>query len=342
MSLTLGEKLRQAREERGFTLSEVAEQTRISSLYLESIENDDYRILPGGIFNKGFVKSFAKAVGVNEQEALSDYAELLGRTSASDEEELKVYKPEVLTDDRSGSSMAPTIIFAVVILAAMTAGVLLLVNYLRQPADAPVANIGPKANTNTPAEAPPEPDSTPSNAPDMATLKVEFKALSEPVALTSTSDGKMASNVVTAGSTAAFEPKESLKLSYSKSLANVVQLTINGKTITLPAQPLAPKRNAIEFEINKGNIGQIWTSGAIAAGVPLAAPATNANTTTQPADANVAPPTTAPAATPARSTPAPKPSVPANTQVKPTPDKKPAETPKPVTMQPKPAANNLP
>src|SRR5438309_10498251 len=57
MSLTLGEKLQQAREEKGFTLSEVSDQTRISSLYLESIENDDYRTLPGGIFNKGFVKS---------------------------------------------------------------------------------------------------------------------------------------------------------------------------------------------------------------------------------------------------------------------------------------------
>ena len=68
MSMTLGEKLRQAREDRGISLSEVAEQTRISPLYLESIENDDYRNLPGGIFNKGFIKTFAKYVGVDEQD----------------------------------------------------------------------------------------------------------------------------------------------------------------------------------------------------------------------------------------------------------------------------------
>ena len=67
----------------------------------ESIENDDYRILPGGIFNKGFVKSYAKFVGINEQEALSDYAELTGRNTAVDEDDLKVYRPEVLTDDRA-------------------------------------------------------------------------------------------------------------------------------------------------------------------------------------------------------------------------------------------------
>src|SRR5690348_626074 len=120
MSETLGEKLRQAREARGFTLGEVSEQTRISSLYLESIENDDYRTLPGGIFNKGFVKSYAKFVGVNEQEALADYSRLMSATQ--EEEELKVYKPQVLTDDHSGSSMAPTIILAIVILALMTGG----------------------------------------------------------------------------------------------------------------------------------------------------------------------------------------------------------------------------
>ena len=82
MSLTLGEKIRQAREERGISISEVAEQTRISALYLESIENDDYRPLPGGIFNKGFVKSYAKHLGLDEQEALQEYAALLSSTSA--------------------------------------------------------------------------------------------------------------------------------------------------------------------------------------------------------------------------------------------------------------------
>ena len=60
MSQTLGEKLRAAREERGISISEVAEQTRISPHYLASVENDDYKTLPGGIFNKGFVKSYGK------------------------------------------------------------------------------------------------------------------------------------------------------------------------------------------------------------------------------------------------------------------------------------------
>ncbi|MEO6050893.1 MAG: helix-turn-helix domain-containing protein [Pyrinomonadaceae bacterium] len=335
MSLTLGEKLRQAREERGFTLSEVAEQTRISSLYLESIEHDDYRILPGGIFNKGFVKSYAKFVGVNEQEALLDYSNILSESAISEEAELKLYKPEVLTDDRSSASVIPTAIIAVVILALMTVAILFLVNYLREPSAPVVANNSPK--TNTAAGTPANTDPGPPKAPEMATLKIEFKALSQPVSLTATSDGKTSSNVVTAGSTVTFEPKESLKLSYSKSLANFVQMAINGKAITLPAQPLVPRRNAIEFEINKDNLAQIWTSAIISSDVPAAAPDANANISPVATD-TVIPPSTIP--TQARPTPVPKPSITRNSATnavtKPTPDRKPPETPNPPTMSGKP------
>ena len=298
MSLTLGEKLRQAREERGFTLSEVADQTRISGLYLESIENDDYRTLPGGIFNKGFVKSYAKFVGINEQEALTDYSEIISQSDIVENPELKLYKPEVLTDNNSGSSNAPTIIIAVVILGLMSVGVWLLVNYLR-PSDDPVASNSPARNTaNTNSESPGTANDASSNLPTMATLKVEFKALSEPVSLSATSDGKSSSNVIPPGSTAVFEPKESLKLSYSKSLAPAVQLTLNGKVISLPTGPLVPRRNTIEFEINRDNLAQIWTSGAISTEVPSAATiVANGNTNTASVPAVTTPAAAAPTAT---------------------------------------------
>lgn len=310
MSLTLGEKLRQAREERGFTLSEVAEQTRISSLYLESIENDDYKILPGGIFNKGFIKSFAKFVGVNEQEALADYTRAIAQTE-QDSDELKVYRPEVLTDDRTGASMAPTVIIAVIILGLMTAGILFLLDYLRQPADesaanTQVANSSQASNSNT------EPQTAPVGiVPEMGSLKVDFRAVSEPVSLTATNDGKVSTNIVTAGSSATFEPKESLKLSYSRSLASVVELTLNGRAITPPAQPLEPRRNIIEFEINKDNLARIWETGSIVE--PPAAPSGNeANTATAETPKPAVTPRPAASPTP-RTTPASNTSTPAAT-----------------------------
>ncbi|CAN5289459.1 hypothetical protein BH20ACI2_BH20ACI2_10100 [soil metagenome] len=309
MSLTLGEKLRQAREERGFTISDVAEQTRISSLYLQSIEDDDYNILPGGIFNKGFVKSFAKFVGVNEQEALEDYTRLISKNEGGNGGDLKVFRPEVLTDDRSAASMAPTIIIAAIILAIMTVGVLFLVDYLRQPSADLTANTK-TSNSNAAAEVPIETPQTEvsSPAPDMSSLKVEFTAVSEPVSLLVTTDGKTSSTTVASGASVLFEPKESLKLSYSRSLASVVQLNINGKKIGLPAQPLVPRRNAIEWEVNKENLGRIWETGAISGESNTAEIPTEANS----ASANIGTTFTVPPPTRPVSTPAPRPARAAN------------------------------
>lgn len=327
--MTLGEKLRQAREDRGISLSEVAEQTRISPLYLESIENDDYRNLPGGIFNKGFIKTFAKYVGVDEQEAMTDYSQIVNASSGElDDKELRLYKPEVLTDDTSGSSMIPTVIVAVVILALMTAGILFLVNYLRQPADPVTANAtAPTAvNSNSTTSTNNSPVTDPST-PAMGSANFEIKTTTAQVKVVATVDSDPAkpSNIA-AGSSVTFTPKESLTLNYSRWNFDKVQLTINGKTIALPSAPLAPAdRDRIIVTINKDNLGQIWSSGTISTDVPPAA--TDAN-------ANVVAPTAATTA-PVQPRPTPQPpkpaNVPANSAAN-TAAKPPANTAKPPTM----------
>jgi cytoskeletal protein RodZ len=101
-------------------------------MYLESIESDNYKPLPGGIFNKGFVKSYAKYVGLDEQEALQEYARLVAQNEETIEDSHPRYRPEVLTDDaRSASSIVTTVVFAAIILALMTVGILFAVNYIR-------------------------------------------------------------------------------------------------------------------------------------------------------------------------------------------------------------------
>jgi len=267
MSLTLGEKLRQAREERGATISEVAEQTRISPLYIESIERDDYRTLPGGIFNKGFVKSFARHVGVDEQEALQDYARLVANQDNQIVDEPKTYRPEVLTDDRhSSSSKLTTIIFAGVILALMVAGILTLLRYIEPVSTQPAAiNTAVNANTDSIANITLPNTNTaalPAGAAvSMNDLKVEFRALKTRVSLVSTTDGTRQSGDVTPDAPRILQPKKSLRLSYAKAQARNVQLNINDKTIVLPTDN--PNRNVIEFEINDENLKQIWESGQI-------------------------------------------------------------------------------
>nr|MBA3354559.1 helix-turn-helix domain-containing protein [Pyrinomonadaceae bacterium] len=73
MATTIGEQLRLKREERGIPLREVSDETRISIHYLEAIESNDYKRLPGGIFNRSFVRAYARCIGYDEKEAVEGY-----------------------------------------------------------------------------------------------------------------------------------------------------------------------------------------------------------------------------------------------------------------------------
>src|SRR5215467_11770795 len=68
-----GERLRREREMRGISLNEIAESTKISRRHLESLENEDFDSLPGGVFNRGFVRAYARFVGIDEEQAVADY-----------------------------------------------------------------------------------------------------------------------------------------------------------------------------------------------------------------------------------------------------------------------------
>ncbi|HEX2639749.1 MAG TPA: helix-turn-helix domain-containing protein [Pyrinomonadaceae bacterium] len=300
MSLTLGQKLRQAREERGISVGEVSEQTRISPHYIESIENDDYKTLPGGIFNKGFIKSYARYVGFDEQEALGDYSKLMAsQNEGIAPDEPRTYRPEVLTDDNYSSSRLPTLILAGVILALMTAGVLYLLNYLTSRSEQPVAN---SIATPTPVETAPAANTVAAPVaagPAMGTVKISFSTGNQPIWLSSTVDGKTSSAVVTPEKPVVFEPKESIRLSYSKSLAQSARLSINDKQVTLPQAPANPKRVPIDVEINQSNLAEIWQSGQVAAaGVPTHEP-----TTATPRPAPTGTPRPKPSATPTAAKP---------------------------------------
>lgn len=269
MSVTLGEKLKQAREARGLSISEVAEQTRISALYLESIENNDYKILPGGIFNKGFVKSYAKFVGIDDQEALQDYSRLMSEQGEPATEETKTYRPEVLTDDQARSTSLPTLIFAVIILGLLAGGVYYFVNYWQSSQNQPIANNSNANKTTNSANANTAPAATP--VPVVSELKFELKPTKNPISVSHTVDGKAVNKTVTSAEPLALTAQQSIKISYYKGFTpDKVQLTLNGKQIAAPAPPA---KGNIVFEITKDNAAQILQSGAVTSADPSATPA---------------------------------------------------------------------
>src|SRR6185312_8067741 len=71
---SFGDKLKREREMRGVTLDEIADSTKIARRHLEALESEDFGFLPGGVFNKGFVRAYARFIGIDEDQAVADYA----------------------------------------------------------------------------------------------------------------------------------------------------------------------------------------------------------------------------------------------------------------------------
>ncbi len=69
-----GDRLRREREMRGITLEEITESTKISRRHLEALEGEHFDQLPGAVFNKGFVRAYARFLGIDEDRAVADYA----------------------------------------------------------------------------------------------------------------------------------------------------------------------------------------------------------------------------------------------------------------------------
>lgn len=79
---SFGETLRRERELRQISLREIAEATKINLRYLDALERDDFRHLPGGVFNKGFVRAYAQFIGIDPEAMVTAYLEEDGRQQA--------------------------------------------------------------------------------------------------------------------------------------------------------------------------------------------------------------------------------------------------------------------
>src|SRR4029434_4576887 len=77
-----GASFRRARESAGLPLEKIAAETRISTRFLLAIESEDFHLLPGGVFNRGFVRAYAAHLGLDPEQAVSEYARL---SATSDE-----------------------------------------------------------------------------------------------------------------------------------------------------------------------------------------------------------------------------------------------------------------
>ncbi|MFZ5631747.1 MAG: helix-turn-helix domain-containing protein [Bacillota bacterium] len=71
--MEIGNTLKAARESRGISLENVEEHTKIRRKYLEALENENFEILPGRVYIKGFIKNYARFLGLNANALVSAY-----------------------------------------------------------------------------------------------------------------------------------------------------------------------------------------------------------------------------------------------------------------------------
>lgn len=242
---SLGQQLRRAREARGVSLRDVSEQTRITMRHLEAIEADEYKHLPGGIFNKSFIKSYARAVRFDEQRAIELYARTAReRGEGLDEVLTSPQRSRVYTSD---SARSPLVTYG---LSAIIVGILILIvyaglHYYRRTEGQPTA----AQTTPTPAAAQQQAQTTPAPAAAQG-FHIQVKS-ARSFWLTSWQDDekKKRGRFLKPDAPEEFEPASALNLHYDQTSADALLVTVNGQTLKPPA-------DATTWTITKDNYKQ--------------------------------------------------------------------------------------
>lgn len=233
---SLGEQLRRVRLERGVNLREVAEQTRITMRHLEAIEADDYNALPGGIFNKSFIKSYARHVGFPEARALELYEQTARERGFQNEEPATT--PQRSRIYMGESARSPLMTYG---LSAIVVGLLILIVYgglqfwnnKKGQTDGAAATPTPAAAT---VAGTPAPAATPTPPPAADGFKVQLKS-ARAFWLTSWQEGekKRRGRFLKPDAPEEFEPTGPLNLHFDRVSADALQVTVNGRVLKTPS-----------------------------------------------------------------------------------------------------------
>ncbi len=183
---TFGDELRREREIRGISLKEIAEATKVSQRLLEAIEKDDYRYLPAPVFTRGFVREYARYLGLDCDEMVSRYIHFthtLDVAAVNDQ-------PEPLRSDRITAEIpiprpyarVDRRIWVFVVLLVIFIGALIGFRAFVARRDAAAAPATQPAPSSAPQQSIPQPQA----APPPATAPVDTPVYSEPQDTTAT------------------------------------------------------------------------------------------------------------------------------------------------------------
>ena len=155
-----GDRLRREREMRGVTLDEISESTKISRRSLEALEQEKFNTLPGGIFNKGFVRSYARYLGIDEEQAVADYVEASHDVPPPEDQfPLEIHEENEKKPPLNPKRSVVPVTLALVLLVVGLAGWIYWVKFrpqqVTEAAEQPPRNPGVPSSAAAPVPAPP-------------------------------------------------------------------------------------------------------------------------------------------------------------------------------------------
>ena len=119
---SFGVRLRQEREKKSVSLDDISLSTKISTRMLRALEEERFDQLPGGIFNKGFIRAYARCVGLDEEQAVADYIAATAPATSGKKPEIEAAPlPEPPPREPDPTAGLPWGMFAVALLAVALA-----------------------------------------------------------------------------------------------------------------------------------------------------------------------------------------------------------------------------
>lgn len=244
-----GSKLREARERKGVSLRQIANATKINVGALEALERGDISRLPGGIFSRAFVRSYAIEVGLEPEETIRDFiAQFPGDSvTAGHAASTQIEDSEALDSDRRVATTFLRLIGMSVPIAAVV-----LYFGMGQPGPPPEHTSAPETAGQTAPVPARSIETAPAGDPVVASrdpdsLMVGLSAAASCWVSAIVDGRRVLERQLRAGETESFNVRTEMVLTTGD--AGALQLTLNGAV----AKPLGRPGEVVTTRVNMSN-----------------------------------------------------------------------------------------